>query len=157
MTPPPRWILFLIGGAMVLMAALILGAAVGLVPTGTGQFLAPPVIIVSLGLCFLSGGLLLWLPHKTPAYLRGGFFTAALLFLAIACNWTAFAPEVVYNSSSSFGPLELSGEDQVGGRIVFGLTALAVNLLILDMIVGWARGRPSKERSQDGADSSQES
>jgi hypothetical protein len=155
MTPVPRWITLLIGSVMMLMAALILGAVFGLVPTGTGQFLAPPVIIVSLGLCFVSGGLLLWLPHQAPVFLRGGLFTLGLLFLAITCNWTAFAPGVAYYSSSSVGPLEFSGEDQVGGRIVFGLTAIAVNLLILDVVVGWARGRLRKERLPHGADSSQ--
>jgi hypothetical protein len=80
----------------------------------------------------------------------------ALLFLAITCNWTAFAPGVAYYSSSSVGPLEFSGQDQVGGRIVFGLAAIAVNLLILDVIVGWARGRLRIERSHNGPDSSQE-
>jgi hypothetical protein len=156
MTPAPRWISLFIGSIMMLIAALILGAVVGLVPIGSGEFLAPTVVIVSLGLCFLLGGVLLWLPHQTPVFLRGGLFTWALLFLAITCNWTAFAPGVAYYSSSSIGPLEFGGEDRVGGRIVFGLAAIAVNLLILDVIVGWARGRLRRERSHNGADSSQE-
>jgi hypothetical protein len=41
LTPTPRWIPLFIGSIMMLMAALILGAVVGLVPTGAGQFLAP--------------------------------------------------------------------------------------------------------------------
>ena len=139
MNSTSRWIPLLFGSVMLLMAALILGALCGIVPTDGGRFLAPPLIIAAIGVCLLCGGLALWIPAKTPAIVRSGLFLVALASMATACNWTAFAPDVLYYSSTSIGPLQFTGEDQVGGRIVFGLAAVAVDGLILYLIIAWAR------------------
>lgn len=146
MTTPPRWIPIFFGAAMVLIAALILGAVFGVVPTQDGQFLAPRIIVAGLGVCLLSGGLAMWVPQRAPALVRSALFLVALGSIATVCNWTAFAPEVVYNSSTSIGPVEFSRQDQFGGRIVFGLVALAIDLFILSAIVGWARAWFDKKR-----------
>jgi hypothetical protein len=139
MNSTPKWIPLLFGSAMILMAAIILGAFVGIIPTEGGQFLAPPIIIVSLGLCLLSGGLAMYIPEKAPIFFRSGLFTIALVSLAMVCNWTAFAPGVVYSSSISVGSLQFSGEDPIGGRIIFGIAAIVVDLFMLFTIVGWTR------------------
>jgi hypothetical protein len=139
MNSTPKWIPLLFGSAMILMAAIILGAFVGIIPTEGGQFLAPPIIIVGLGLCLLSGGIAMYIPQKAPVFFRSGLFAIALVSLAIVCNWTAFAPGVVYSSSTSIGLLQFSGEDPIGGRIVFGLAAIVVDLFMLFAVVGWIR------------------
>jgi hypothetical protein len=144
MDSTPGWIPFFFGSAMILMAALILGAVFGIVPTEGGEFLAPRIIVATLGFCLLFGGLAIGIPPRAPVLLRSTLFIAALASMAVVCNWTAFAPGVVYDSSTSLGPLEVSGRDQVGGRIMFGLAAIAVDLFIVSAIIGWARSRFGK-------------
>jgi hypothetical protein len=143
MNSTPKWIPLLFGSAMILMAAIILGAFVGIIPTEGGQFLAPPIVIVSLGLCLLAGGLAMYIPQKAPVIFRSGLLIIALVSLAMVCNWTAFAPGVIYSSSVSIGSLQVSGEDQIGGRFVFGLAAIIVDLFMVFTIVGWTRNRKS--------------
>jgi hypothetical protein len=58
----------------------------GIVPTEGGQFLAPPVIIISLGLSLLFGGLAMWVPEQAPAILRSGILIIALASPAAVCN-----------------------------------------------------------------------
>jgi len=141
MTPTPRWIPLLFGTIMILMAAIILAAFFGFIPVEGGQWLAPPVIIFSLALCLFFGGLAMYIPEHAPAVLRSGIFFAALACLATVCNWSAFAPGVTYTSSTSVGPVTVSGQDPVGGRIAFGLAALAVDAFIVSVVVGWVRTR----------------
>jgi hypothetical protein len=145
MDSTPRWIPLFFGGVMIFMAALILGAVFGVVPTDGGQFLAPQIVIVSIGLCLLCAGLAMWVPPRAPALFRSGLMIISLVSLAAVCNWTAFAPEVVYSSSTSFGAYQFSGEDQIGGRIVFAVAAILVDVFILSAIAGWARSRIRKK------------
>jgi len=145
MSSTPRWIPVLFGSVMILMAAIILGAYFGIVPTEGGQFLAPPVIIICLGLCLLFGGLAMWVPEQAPGVLRMGILITAMVCLAAVCNWTAFAPGVAYSSSMVIGPFQTNGMDQVGGRIAFTLAAIAVDLIILFAISAWIRSRSHRK------------
>jgi hypothetical protein len=135
----PKGIPILFGAVMVLMGSIILGALLGVVPTDGGQFLAPPFVLTSLGVLLIAGGVALWLPRHSPVWIRSALILLALGLLAIVCNWTAFAPEVVYYSSASIGPVTTGGEDPVGGRLVFGLAAIAVDVFILSILLGWIR------------------
>jgi cytochrome c oxidase assembly factor CtaG len=139
MNEPPRWIPVLFGAVSFAMGALILGAFLGIVPTDGGRFSAPPAVIVALGIGLILFAALLWAPRSTPASLKSSLVLLALVLTAVVCNWTAFAPEVMYFSSTSIGPIAFSGPDQLGGRIVFGLAALLVDAVILAVLVGWVR------------------
>jgi len=61
--------------------------------------------------------------------------------LALVCNWSAFAPGLVYESSVGINGFEVSGVDQVGGRIVFVLAAAVFDVFILTTIIGWIRSK----------------
>lgn len=140
MDDTPRWIPILFGSVMMMMGTLIIGALFGVVPVDEGgQFLAPPLIILSLGLGLALGGFLLWLPSQIPLRLRTFLVLMVMVFMLVVCNWTAFAPNVVYHSSTFIGPLEFSGEAAIGGRIVFGIAALIVNSIFLSTIIAWLR------------------
>jgi hypothetical protein len=146
----PKWIPILFGGVMLLMGALILGALFGIVPTDDGgQFLAPPAIIVSLGFGLMLGGFLLWMPYRTPPILRSLLFFVALALVTVVCNWTAFAPNVVYYSSTSIGPVEFSGEAGIGGRIVFGIAALIVDFVFLSTVFAWMRSIVKRRQTEE--------
>jgi hypothetical protein len=138
----PKWIPALFGGVMLLMGLLILGALFGIVPTDEGgQFLAPPLVIASLGLGLVLGGILMWAPSRTPAILRSILFLFALALVAVVCNWTAFAPNVVYYSSTSIGPVNITDEGGIGGRIAFGIAALVVDIFLISVLVSVLRPR----------------
>ena len=126
------------------MAVIIFGALIGSVPT-EGDFLAPPFIIANISIGLFFGGIALWIPSKTPPFIKSGIFLVALVSLATVCNWTAFAPEVTYSSSTTIGPYQISGGDQVGGRVVFGAFAIIVDLFIISMVIGWIRPSSRKE------------
>jgi hypothetical protein len=146
MNEPPRWIPLLFGAVAFLMGSLILGAYFGIVPTDGGRFTAPPAVILGIGLGLLAGAAIFWLPRTAPAVVRSGLLVLALGLLAVVCNWTAFAPEVIYSSSVSIGPVSFSGSDQVGGRIVFGLAALLVDAAIVATMAGWIRSARTGRR-----------
>ena len=139
----PRWIPIFIGSVMIFMASIVLGALIGVIPA-EGEFLAPPLVIASIGICLLFGGITFLIPERTSPILKSGVFLVALFSLALVCNWTAFAPDVAYSSTTTIGPIQIRGDDQLGGRIVFGVAAVIVDIFILAMVVGWIR--PGKRR-----------
>jgi cytochrome c oxidase assembly factor CtaG len=126
---------------MLLMGGIIVGALVGIVPVGAeGKFLAPPAIIVSLGFGLVLGGLLFWVRDQSSALLRTCLFLAALALMAVVCNWTAFAPNVVYESSTSIGPVSITDKSDVGARIAFGIVALILDAAFVSTLISWLRG-----------------
>jgi len=135
----PVWIRILFGAVPILMGVVILGALAGVVPTDGGRFFAPPWVILSLGSGLILFGLGLWMPASTPPQLKSAIFLVLLLFLAAVCNWTAFAPGVVYTSEMTIGGWTTSGEDPIGGRLVFGAVALAVDALLAFTVVDIVR------------------
>jgi hypothetical protein len=130
---------------MILIAVIIAGAYFDLIPK-EGEFNAPPLIILSLSLCLLTAGLVMFLPQKAPLILRGGLGSIAILALLTVCNWTAFAPGITFTSSTTIGPLEMSGEDPIGGRIVFGLVAIGLDVLVIGSTILWLRKRSALGR-----------
>lgn len=142
MEDTPVWIPLMFGGVMVLMGLTILGALLGFVPTGEGQFLAPPLVILALGGGLIVGGMILLMAAvDSPGWVRSSLFLAVLGMAAVVCNWSAFAPDVVYGTSSSIslGPITYSSEGGGGSRFVFGAVAVLVDVFILYMILDWVR------------------
>jgi hypothetical protein len=123
------------GAVCLLIGFVILGVLVGLIPAGEVSYQAPPMILFALSLGLILFGLLLGIPPKAPSWLRAGLGLALIGMLAVVCNWSAFAPDVVYRSSQQIGPLSGEAESPVGGRIVFGMAALAVDLLLIGSIL----------------------
>lgn len=129
--PPPPVVRALFGGAALLMGALILGAAAGLVPADPAGWLAPMAVVYALGAGLWLFAAMLWLPRGAPMRLRSALAAALLLLVAVVCNWSAFAPDVQYTVTTESGGREEARPAPVGGRIVFGAAALTVNALLL--------------------------
>ncbi len=62
----------LAGMASLLMAALIAGAQLGIIPADAEAFFAPPPVITALWVGLLLGAILFLLPQRSPAALEGG-------------------------------------------------------------------------------------
>jgi hypothetical protein len=121
------------------MAMLIFGAQLGVIPADDGVFFAPPPVITALWLGLLLFSFVVAIPRQAPAWLRTLMGLALMLLVGVVCNWTAFAPGVRYTSTTSIGPFSSSGEDPIGGRIVFGLAALVVDAILIGSLAYWAR------------------
>jgi CDP-diglyceride synthetase len=116
------------------MAALIAGAQLGIIPSEPDAFFAPPPVITAIWVGLLIGAALVLLPERSPAAVKGALAFLVLCLVAIVCNWSAFAPGVTYTSSTTIGVFETTQEDAIGGRIVFGLVALFVDLVLIGVI-----------------------
>ncbi len=127
----PVWVRIVFSLVPLLMGMVILGAWFGFVPTDGGSFQAPAAVILSLAGGLILFAFLVWLPSEAPKALKLGLPAILVLLVAVVCNWTAFAPGLRYTSEVTIGPWSSSGEDQVGGRIAFGLAALAVDAVLV--------------------------
>jgi hypothetical protein len=110
-----------------------------MIPTDGGRFLAPTPVILSLGLGLVLFGTLLLIPVHLAGFIRSGLFLLTLILVAVVCNWTAFAPEVSYTTTTSLGSTTTTSEDRIGGRIVFTLAALLVDGILIASLVGWIK------------------
>lgn len=117
---------------MIGMGMLVVCLLIGVFPTSRGAESAPSWVLASIAGGLILAGMLIVLPVETPGFIRSLLGLCALVPGAIVCNWTAFAPGVYYTSEVSVGPVSVWGEDQIGGRIVFGIAALVV-----DALLGW--------------------
>ena len=149
---PPRFVRALFGGAAFVMGALVLGAAVGLVPADPEGWLAPWPVIYALGAGLWLFAAMLWIPRVTPGWVRSGLALTLLVLMAVVCNWTAFAPGVRYTSTTEIGGWIETRDDPIGGRIVFGAAALVVNALLLGWLAAplWRRLRPGAAAAGSG-------
>jgi hypothetical protein len=123
------------GLAALLMACLIAGAQFGLIPAEPDAFFAPMPVITAIWVGLLLGALLVWLPERSPPALRAAVAFFVLCLVAVVCNWSAFAPGVTYTRTTSLGGFESTNEDPIGGRFVFGLAAIVVDLILIGGIV----------------------
>ncbi len=143
MDDEPIWLRVVFSLVPLVMGLVILGAWYGIIPTDGGEFHAPPVVILSLAAGLILFAALLWVPASAARAAKVAISVVLLLFVAVVCNWTAFAPGISYISETSLGPFSWTGEDPIGGRVVFGLAALAVDALIAMALIGalWNRLR----------------
>lgn len=123
------WMRVPFGLVPLVMGVIILGALAGFVPTGDGKFLAPVWVIASIGTGLVLFAVMVWIPGSSPVIVRSSLGLLLFVLVAIVCNWTAFAPGVHYTTEFSLGPISQTGEDPVGGRIVTGLVAIAIDML----------------------------
>jgi len=137
----PLWARIIFSLVPLMMGLLILGAWFGIVPTDGGSFHAPPGVIFALAGGLILFAFLVWIPSEAPKGLRIALPAILLVAVAVVCNWTAFAPGIRYTSEVTIGPWSSSGEDQVGGRIVFGLAALAIDAVLLIAVIQAVRKR----------------
>jgi hypothetical protein len=139
----PLWARILFSLVPLVMGLVILGAWFGIVPTDRGSFHAPAAVILSLAGGLILFAFLVWIPSEAPKVVRLGLPAILMLAVAVVCNWTAFAPGIRYSSEVTIGPWASSGEDQAGGRIAFGVVAVAIDAIlaigILASVRNWLR------------------
>lgn len=140
----PKWVPVFLGFFTFGMGTLILGTVLGLLPTEEGAYFASKFIVAAIGFGLILSAILFWIPMTAPSLIKSALFFLVLFLVAIVCNWSAFAPNVHYWSNTSIGPISMGGEDQIGGRIVFGIVALIIDAFLVDALIAQIRKRNRK-------------
>lgn len=141
----PLWSRILFSLVPLLIGLIIVGAWFGIIPADGRTLRAPAPVILALAGTLILFAFLIWVPSGAPRALKVALPVMLLLLLAVVCNWTAFAPGVRYASELSVGPWSWAGEDQMSGRVVFGLAAVAVDAVMVaalfQAVRSWLRRR----------------
>jgi hypothetical protein len=128
------------GGFTLLMGALVLGAAVGIVPADPRGFNVPRWVIAAIGSGLGVFGLMIIIPAGAPAWAKSGLAIIFLGLLALVLNYTAFfAPTRIFSSSTSIGPITTYSEGDLGARLICGGIAVLLDAFILWTLIGQFR------------------
>ena len=144
--------LLLFGSIFICVGAFIFLMAVDVIRIPDDDFNAPRWVVAMAGMAFAAAGALVMING-----LKSGFgdhilfkwaynFTllAFMLLFAAPFNWVAFGGgERSFSSSTSVGAVSAtqSGGNETGGRLVFGLGAILIDLLVLFLFYRIIQGK----------------
>jgi hypothetical protein len=128
-----------------IVGSLVLALAVGWIPAPPERFEAPRWVVGAAGFLFLAGGFVPLAARSGPNSWASRCVGAAVLWpLALIFNWIAFgAGPRHFPGGWSIGGLGISqgsGSD-TGGRIVFGIAAVVLDLIVIAVAVRWMRNK----------------
>src|SRR5512141_3190958 len=106
----------------------------GWIPHRPSRTPTPDYVIAGAAMMFIFGGMMILLMESERlAWLRNVVIWLFVVCLAIPFNWVAFGEgERQFSSSSSFLGFTSSGTPgETEGRVVFGLFALLMDLMVL--------------------------
>lgn len=150
--PIPIAVILLFGPVCVLAGAVILAAVLGYIPMAASRHPVPAWWIWVCGLVFLCSGLWLLLV-RIARRLAGAFGVTALLSFVLIFNWIAFGPgerHFTSKTSTTIGMRTTQDVSETEGRIVFGIFAGAIDLLIAYSVVLSLRKRLISAASLSG-------
>lgn len=147
--PTLRW---LIATVLTVLGGVALATGLGKIPLPPEKLHAPLWIVAACGVSFGALGLTVALEGAERfRRLRSGLGLVYLLSFATVFNWIAFGPgERHFSRHTTFGiggdAMTIStGGSELTGRVVFGIIAVAVNLMIAVPLVRTLMG--SRRRS----------
>jgi len=139
----------LFGPALLATGLLVYGLLLGHVPAKPGALQAPPFVLWLIGTVFAAGGLGLLLSRLLPRLAAACGVIAFCAFVG-TFNWIAFGPGDRDFSRGKAGTTPASSASpripvsEAGGRLVFGLFAGALDVLILyGLYRGLKRRKPA--------------
>ncbi len=149
--PIPGLIKWFFGPLMLLFGSLVAAVALGWVPVVPKRVHVPMWLVGAIGVAFLSLGLVVMLDGiKMLEKIRGWLGLMFFLSFASIFNWVAFGPgERHFTVKTSIGSgaahaTTSSPGDELTGRIMFGLFAVILDLLLLSpwlmKLWRWLRG-----------------
>jgi FtsH-binding integral membrane protein len=131
MSPRARFFMAL---AFFLFGGFLFSFVFGWIPKSPSQTPTPTWVLAAAAAMFsLAGVMILLIENERLAWLRNLVSWLLVVCLAIPFNWVAFgAGERHFSSSSSFLGVTSSGAPgETEGRIVFGLFALLMDLMVV--------------------------
>jgi hypothetical protein len=141
----PAWL----GAFPIFMGAVCAGIGCGWIPYDPAKVHAPGWVIVVCGISFIGAGLAIlstkWSRDGQPQAIYGFMILAGL---TVVCNWVAFgAGERHFSSSTSINGAKIASHpvDERNGRIVFGVAALILDLMLVAGVVRLVRRRRSED------------
>jgi len=132
--PTLRW---LIATVLTVLAGFVLATGLGKIPLPPEKLHAPLWIVAACGVSFGALGLTVALEGAERfRRVRSALGLVYLLSFATVFNWIAFGPgERHFSRHTTFGiggdAMTMStGKSELTGRVVFGIIAVAINLMI---------------------------
>jgi hypothetical protein len=124
----PFYVPLLTGLFLVTIGSLVLATALGLVPTNSQDFHSPRWMVGAVGAGLLFGGLVIWLPKRTPKWISTGLGIGVWLMLLAVLNYTAIASgQAPLPSGMSVGPFSQPAPDPTSGKLMVGTLALVAD------------------------------
>jgi uncharacterized membrane protein len=150
MSPRARFFMAL---AFFFFGGFLFSFVFGWMPRSPSPSATPTWVLAAAAMMFsLAGVVILLIENERLAWLRNLVSWLLVVSLAIPFNWVAFGEgERKFSSSSSFLGITSSGTPgETEGRIVFGLFALMMDLIVVLVPLRFLKNRKS---AQDGEDS----
>lgn len=147
----------LFGGIFMLAGAFIVMISLDVIEVSDENFNAPRWVVAFAGGFFIIAGMLPMLQGLKelsggePPWLRFANQLVTFIFLlllAIPFNWVAFGSgEREFSSEGSIGPISIIAQGVSGGRCVFGIAAMLLNILLIYILVQtlWKMINPNRE------------
>ena len=115
------------------------------------NFNAPRLIVAAAGMVFVLGGLMVMVnalkdisggDHPVFRWLYSALIFSFLVLFAIPFHWAAFGSgERQFSCSASIGFVtSTAGGSETSGRLVFGIAAILIDVLIIGMLIRLLRG-----------------
>ena len=140
--PIPAGVKWLFGPLLLAAGGLGLAVAFGLIQLGPSRTHAPLWIVGAIGVSFAAMGLVLLLDgFAALRRLRGWLAFVFLVSFAAVFNWVAFGPGERHFTtrtsvgSGAVGVATVAEGGELGGRIVFGVFAVLLDLLIASPLI----------------------
>ncbi len=143
--PLPRFYGALLAAFAIATGGFIAGIGLGFVPYDPTKLHAPGWIIAIAGFVFVLAGLAVlsatWNKGSKPWPVLG---IAILIGLTVICNWVAFGPgERRFTTTTSVNDdiVASSPASEKTGRMVFGLSAVVLDGILIALVFGALRKR----------------
>jgi hypothetical protein len=132
-------------GAFAAAGLALLAIAFGWIQPPAESMEAPRWVLAAAGIMFLAGGFVpLTIRLGAGAWQSRLVGAVVLIALASIFNWIAFGPGPRHFTSSlslAGSPVQRAGTGETSGRVIFGVIALLLDLLVIVIAVRWMRVR----------------
>lgn len=138
---------FFMALAFFFFGGLLFSFVFGWIPTQPSPSPTPGWVLAAAAMMFtLAGVVILLIENERLAWLRNLVSWLLLVCLALPFNWVAFGEgERQFSSSSSFlGVTSTGAPGETEGRIVFGLFAILMDLMIVLVPLRFLKKRKSE-------------
>jgi hypothetical protein len=143
--PPSRSAAIWLSAFPMVMGGLIAGIGLQWIPYDPAKIHAPNWVLVVAGLMFISAGfVMLCTTWNRYARLQTLFGLVIRVGLTLICHWVAFgAGERHFTSNTTFNGVKVDSRavDEGNGRLVFGIGAIILDVVLAAMLVKLWRKR----------------
>ncbi len=130
--PAPWWF----GGLFLATGGFIMLMGLEVIPVDPSSIHAPMWVITAAGAVFFLGGVMALTQGVVSDRTQTALAVVFIALFAVICTWVGFGPgEREFSGGVSLGPVSVGSRGPSGGRIVFGLSAVVLWLVVVAIAV----------------------